>query len=55
MFGDVSLIRSAAKNPATSPELTEDLVNSVKAKTTAVLALYAKLASSFPLSLLPIA
>lgn len=48
MFGDVSLIRSAAKNPATSPELTEDLVNSVKAKTTAVLALLRQACQQFP-------
>ena len=48
MFGDVSMIRSAAKNPATSPELTDALRESVQQKTSQVLALLRQAAQQFP-------
>lgn len=48
MFGDVSMIRSAAKNPATSPELTEALKQTVSAKRSQVLNVLKKAASKFP-------
>ena len=48
MFGDVSMIRSAAKNPATSPELTEALKQTVSAKRSQVLNLLKEAASKFP-------
>jgi phosphoadenosine phosphosulfate reductase len=48
MFGDVSMIRSAAKNPATSPELTEVLKQTVSAKRSQVLNVLKEAASKFP-------
>jgi phosphoadenosine phosphosulfate reductase len=48
MFGDVSMIRSAAKNPATSPELTDALKTSVNQKRTKLVALLKQVASQFP-------
>jgi phosphoadenosine phosphosulfate reductase len=48
MFGDVSMIRSAAKNPATSPELTEALKASVATKRSQVLNVLKEAASKFP-------
>ena len=48
MFGDVSMIRSAAKNPATSPELTEALKQTVSAKRSQVLNVLKEAASKFP-------
>lgn len=38
-LGQVIMLKPAANNPATRPELTEALINSVKIKTSAVLAL----------------
>lgn len=48
MFGDVSIIRSAAKNPATSPELTEALKQSVTAKRAQVLSVLQQALAKFP-------
>ena len=48
MFGDVSMIRSAAKNPATSPELTDALKASVTAKRAQVLSLLKEAVLKFP-------
>lgn len=48
MFGDVSIIRSAAKNPATSPALTDALKASVTAKHAAVLSVLIEAATKFP-------
>ena len=48
MFGDVSMIRSAAKNPATSPELTDSLKASVTSKRAQVLSVLKEAASKFP-------
>ena len=48
MFGDVSMIRSAAKNPATSPELTEALKQTVSAKRSQVLNVLKEATSKFP-------
>jgi len=48
MFGDVSMIRSAAKNPATSPELTEALKTSVSLKRTQALSVLKEAANKFP-------
>ena len=48
MFDDVSMIRSAAKNPATSPELTEALKQTVSAKRSQVLNVLKEAASKFP-------
>lgn len=48
MFGDVSMIRSAAKNPATSPELTEALKASVATKRSQVLNVLKEAATKFP-------
>ena len=48
MFGDVSMIRSAAKNPATSPELTEALKAFVATKRSQVLNVLKEAASKFP-------
>ena len=48
MFGDVSMIRSAAKNPATSPELTEALKASVNQKRIQLAKLLKQAASQFP-------
>ena len=47
MFGDVSIIRSAAKNPATSPELTEALKQSVTAKRAQVLSVLQQALAKF--------
>ena len=48
MFGDVSMIRSAAKNPATSPELTDKLKQSVSTKREQVLSVLKDAANKFP-------
>ena len=48
MFGDVSMIRSAAKNPATSPELTDALKASVAAKRSQALRILKEAATKFP-------
>jgi phosphoadenosine phosphosulfate reductase len=48
MFGDVSMIRSAAKNPATSPEPTESLKQSVSTKRAQVLNFLKDAAKKFP-------
>ena len=48
MFGDVSMIRSAAKNPATSPELTEALQTSVNKKRVQLVSVLKQAASQFP-------
>lgn len=48
MFGDVSMIRSAAKNPATSPELTEALKASVTSKRAQVATVLKQAAQQFP-------
>lgn len=48
MFGDVSMIRSAAKNPATSPELTDKLKQSVSTKREQVLNVLKDAANKFP-------
>ena len=48
MFGDISMIRSAAKNPATSPALTDALKASVTAKRAAVLSVLKEAATKFP-------
>ena len=48
MFGDVSMIRSAAKNPATSPELTDALKQSVSTKRAQVLSVLKDAANKFP-------
>ena len=48
MFGDVSMIRSAAKNPATSPELTDALKQSVLTKCAQVLSVLKEAAQAFP-------
>lgn len=48
MFGDVSMIRSAAKNPATSPELTDKLKQSVSTKRAQVLSVLKDAAHKFP-------
>jgi len=48
MFGEVSMIRSAANNPATSPTLTDALVHQVAIKTEQVTALLKKAAQQFP-------
>jgi len=48
MFGDVSMIRSAAKNPATSPEMTEELKGSVVTKRSQVLSVLKEAATNFP-------
>lgn len=48
MFGDVSMIRSAAKNPATSPELTDALKASVAAKRSQVLRILKEASTKFP-------
>lgn len=48
MFGDVSMIRSAAKNPATSPELTDKLKQSVSTKRAQVLSILKDAANKFP-------
>lgn len=48
MFGDVSMIRSAAKNPATSPELTDTLKQSVSTKRAKVLSVLKDAANKFP-------
>ena len=47
MFGDVSMIRSAAKNPATSPELTDALKQSVSTKRAQVLSVLKDAANKF--------
>ena len=46
MSGEVSFLKPAATNPATSPPLTDDLQASVKAKTAEVLALLTLLVMS---------
>jgi phosphoadenosine phosphosulfate reductase len=48
MFGDVSMIRSAAKNPATSPELSEALIASVTSKRAQVATVLKQAAQKFP-------
>lgn len=48
MFGDASMIRSAAKNPATSPVLTEALKASVTKKLAQVTGLLTEAAAKFP-------
>ena len=48
MFGDVSMIRSAAKNPATSPELTDALKQSVSTRRAHVLSVLKDAANKFP-------
>ena len=48
MFGDISMIRSAAKNPATSPELTEALKASAATKRSQVLNVLKEAAIKFP-------
>ena len=48
MFGDVSMIRSAAKNPATSPELTEALKASVNQKRIQLASVLKQATSQFP-------
>ncbi|MFM1956215.1 MAG: Thioredoxin-dependent 5-adenylylsulfate reductase [Pseudomonadota bacterium] len=48
MFGDVSMIRSAAKNPATSPELTDKLKQSVSTRREQVLSILKDAANKFP-------
>ncbi len=48
MSAAVSMLRPAAKNPATSPELTDALVASVHAKLAQVLALLKAAAAEFP-------
>ena len=48
MFGDVSMIRSAAKNPATSPELTDALKVSVNEKRAQLAKVLKQAASQFP-------
>lgn len=48
MFGDLSMIRSAAKNPATSPELTDKLKQSVSTKREQVLNVLKDAANKFP-------
>jgi phosphoadenosine phosphosulfate reductase len=48
MFGDASMIRSAAKNPATSPELTDALKQSVSTKCAQVLSVLKEAAQAFP-------
>lgn len=48
MSAAVSMLRPAAKNPATSPELTDALVASVHAKRAQVLALLKAAAAEFP-------
>ena len=48
MSGAVSMLKPAFKNPATSPELTDALVNSVHAKRAQVLALLRAAAAEFP-------
>jgi len=48
MFGDISMIRSAAKNPATSPELTDALKASVATKRSQVLSILKEAATKFP-------
>jgi len=48
MFGDVSMIRSAAKNPATSPELTDALKASVNEKRAQLAKVLKQAASQFP-------
>jgi len=47
MFGDVSMIRSAAKNPATSPELKDALKQSVSTKRAQVLSVLKDAANKF--------
>lgn len=49
MFGDVSMIRSAAKNPATSPEITEALKANVLIKRNQVLSLLKEAVIKFPM------
>ena len=48
MFGDASMIRSAAKNPATTPVLTEILKQAVIKKREQVLSLLKDAAEKFP-------
>ena len=48
MFGDVSMTRSAAKNPATSPELTDALKASVNEKRAQLAKVLKLAASQFP-------
>lgn len=48
MSGAVSMLKPAAKNPATSPELTDALVASVQAKRAQALALLQAAAAEFP-------
>ncbi|MGP1718567.1 MAG: phosphoadenylyl-sulfate reductase [Methylophilus sp.] len=48
MSGAVSMLKPAAKNPATSPELTDALVASVQAKRAQALALLQAAATEFP-------
>jgi phosphoadenosine phosphosulfate reductase len=48
MFGDVSMIRSAAKNPATSPELSDALKASVTIKRAQVLSVLKEAATKLP-------
>lgn len=48
MFGDVSMIGSAAKNPATSPELTDTLKESVLTKRARVLGVLKDAVEAFP-------
>jgi phosphoadenosine phosphosulfate reductase len=48
MFGDVSMIRSAAKNPATSPELTDTLKQAVSTKRAQVLNVLKDAENKFP-------
>jgi len=48
MFGDVSMIRSAAKNPATSPELTDALKACVDQKRVQLVAVLKQATNQFP-------
>ena len=48
MFGDTSMIRSASKNPATSPELTGFLKNTISAKRAQVLTVLKEATTQFP-------
>jgi phosphoadenosine phosphosulfate reductase len=48
MSGAVSMLKPAFKNPATSPELTDDLVASVQAKRAQLLDLLKSAAAEFP-------
>jgi phosphoadenosine phosphosulfate reductase len=48
MFADVSIIRSAAKNPATSPTLSDELRNQVALKSEQVTTLLQQACQQFP-------